>query len=115
MSERIPVPSSLFTALPCVLTEEAVQVLAENRNVRIERIVSCGQCSPPNFWYDQEQDEWVALLRGAAEIRFADREDPVRLNPGDHLLIPARVKHRVESTSPAEPTIWLAVFFSPET
>jgi cupin 2 domain-containing protein len=40
----------------------------------LERIVSFGQASPPGFWYDQPQVEWVLLLKGAALHRFADAE-----------------------------------------
>jgi cupin 2 domain-containing protein len=31
------------------------------------------------------------------------------LQPGDHLLIPARARHRVDFTE--TPTVWLAVHF----
>jgi cupin 2 domain-containing protein len=33
------------------------------------------------------------------------------MKPGDHLNIPAQRRHRVEWTTPEEPTIWLAVFY----
>lgn len=34
------------------------------------------------------------------------------LKPGNFVNIPAHKKHRVEWTTPDEPTIWLAVFYS---
>lgn len=93
------------------LPEELVTVLATGAGVRIERILSTGQSSPPGFWYDQDQDEWVALLAGAASLRFADEAEARTLCPGDWLRIPAHRRHRVDWTAPDRPTIWLAVHF----
>ena len=101
---------NLLEDLPTDLATELVEILAENKQVRIERIVSTGHSSPPEFWYDQHETEWVVLLTGAAELLFDDQSS-VSLSPGDHLLIPAHRRHRVESTSSSEPTVWLAVFF----
>ncbi|MEM9643509.1 MAG: cupin domain-containing protein [Planctomycetota bacterium] len=102
---------NLFADLPAPLVDELVQVLAQANGIRIERIVSSGHSSPTGFWYDQEDHEWVAVLQGAAELQFADRTDLVRLQAGDHLMIPSHQRHRVASTSKKPPTIWLAVFF----
>lgn len=88
-----------------------METLATSGGVRIERIVSRGQSSPPGFWYDQEQHEWVVLLKGEASLRLAGCDELVRLAPGDYLNIPAHAKHRVESTSATEDTVWLAVFY----
>jgi cupin 2 domain-containing protein len=106
-------PLNLFADLPDRLAadEEAVQTLHETPNVRIERIVSTGQASPPGFWYDQERDEWVVLLAGSAGLRFADEPEARRLGPGDWVNIPARRRHRVEWTDSAEPTVWLAIHY----
>ncbi len=46
--------NNLFADLSADLSEELVEVLAENKHVRIERIVSTGHASPDGFWYDQE-------------------------------------------------------------
>ena len=73
---------------------------------RVERIVSRGQVSPPDFWYDQDMDEWVMLTAGTAMVAFVDRR--VRLRSGDWLFIPAHCRHRVASTS--KDAVWLAVF-----
>ena len=94
------------------LPEELVEVLLRTRHVRIERIVSLGNASPQGFWYDQEEAEWVVVLKGAARLLLEGDDHPLTMRPGDHVLIPARRKHRVEWTTPDEPTIWLAVFFA---
>ncbi len=101
--------SNLFANIPGMLPEELISVLAENENVKIERIVSDGQSSPEGYWYDQEQSEWVLLVAGLAVLEFEDRKQ--ELKPGDHMLIPAHRKHRVASTSATEKTVWLAVFY----
>ena len=79
--------------------------------MRIERIVSRGHKSPEGFWFDQEQSEWVLLLRGAARIEFSSQTKPVELSPGDYVNIPAHVKHRVAWTAPDRETVWLAVWY----
>ena len=89
---------------------ERTEPLAAGPGVRLERIVSLGQCSPQGFWYDQAETEWVALLTGRARIRIEGRADDIILGPGDTLLLPAHCRHRVEWTDPNEPTIWLALF-----
>ncbi len=95
--------------LPDASSGEVIQVLAALAGgaARIERIVSDGQASPPGFWYDQEGDEWVVVLRGGADVEFADPAGEARLGQGDWLLIPAHRRHRVRSTE--EGTLWLAV------
>lgn len=102
---------NLFADVPSGLTEEFVDVIAENDHVRIERIVSNGQSSRDGFWYDQAQTEWVIVLKGEAKLRIKGDETPLHLKTGDHLKIPPHQKHRVEWTDPDQPTVWLAVFF----
>lgn len=103
--------ANLYAALPGAAATEAVDLLASAGAVRIERIVSHGHCSPPDFWYDQDEHEWVALLQGEARLRFADDDRVVRLHAGDHLTIAAHCRHRVEWTQPDVDTVWLAVFY----
>ncbi len=91
---------------------EQFSELIEAQNFKIERIVSNGQCSPPGFWYDQDLAEWVLVLAGSAGLRLEGEADVKVLTPGDHLLIPAGQKHRVEWTDRNAATIWLAVYFS---
>jgi cupin 2 domain-containing protein len=100
---------NIFDHLPDGLPEEVFTTLLAAEGVRIERIVSRGQASPEGLWYDQPQHEWVVVLRGAARLTIQDRS--VELRPGDFVNIPAHVRHRVEWTTPDEPTIWLAVHY----
>ena len=103
---------NLFENVPDSIPSELIQLLAANGHVRIERIVSRGHASPDGFWYDQGEEEWVIVLKGAARLQFEDTV--VDMRPGDFVNIPAHKKHRVDWTTPDEPTIWLAVFFSSE-
>ena len=100
---------NVYRDLPDASAAEIMQELAAMpaRKTVIERIVSEGQASPPDFWYDQAWDEWVLLLTGRAELEFADPAGEERLEPGDWLLIPAHRRHRVRCT--AKGTLWLAV------
>jgi len=101
--------NNLFTDLPENIPDELLTTLLKAANIRIERIVSHGHVSPDGFWYDQDEHEWVIVLKGEARLRFEDRI--VEMKPGDFVNIPAHRKHRVEWTTPDEPTIWLAVFY----
>ena len=102
----------LFAGLPRErLAEEIFETLAEADGLRIERIVSTGQTSPEGEWYDQRQDEWVALLRGAARLLIEGEAEERTLGPGDWLMLPAHCRHRVTWTSDGEPTLWLAVHY----
>jgi cupin 2 domain-containing protein len=105
------IPTNVFDDLPPTLPDELFTTLLESANVRIERIVSQGHSSPEGFWYDQDQHEWVILLKGAARLRFED--ETVEMKSGHFINIPAHKKHRVEWTTPDEPTIWLAVRYEP--
>jgi len=89
---------------------ESALTLAARAGVRIERIVSRGHASPPGFWYDQDEHEYVLLVQGAAELEVEPGRS-VRLGPGDWLDIPAHARHRVVWTDPDADTIWLAVFY----
>lgn len=102
---------NLLAELPRDLPEEVVDVLCRGRDCRVERIVSHGHVSPPGFWYDQGEAEWVLVLRGAARLRLEDPAEVIELGPGDSFDIAAHRRHRVEWTTPAEPTVWLAVFY----
>jgi cupin 2 domain-containing protein len=102
---------NLFADIPAKIPEEIFQALLETGDFRLERIVSGGQATPPGQWYDQDTHEWVVLLRGGARLRFEDEPEPRVLSPGDHLLIPAHRRHRVEWTDPEAPTVWLALHY----
>lgn len=83
--------------------------LIKDDNIKIEKIVSNGQSSSVNFWYSQEKNEFVLILKGNAIIEYEDKE--VKLQEGDYINIKAFTKHRVKYTNEDEPTIWLAVFY----
>ena len=100
---------NLFANIPERLIGEEFKILVELPGARIERIVSTGQASPPGFWYDQEQSEWVILLSGSAGLVFEGEDTPRIFRPGDYVEIPARLRHRGEWTDATEPTVWLAV------
>lgn len=101
---------NLLSNLPASLPEELVDVLVSHGEMRIERIVSTGQASGEDFWYDQEEHEWVLLLEGSARLMYADGR-LLTLEAGDHVTIPACERHRVDWTDPDRPTVWLAVFW----
>ncbi len=103
---------NVFDGLPAVrLPEESIGEILAAPHLRIERIVSTGQASPPDFWYDQDRDEWVILLRGGAWLLFEGEACPRTLRPGDYVHIPAHCRHRVDWTDPEQPTVWLAVHY----
>jgi cupin 2 domain-containing protein len=104
-----PALHNLYDAIPAPLSQELVDTLLQAGNLRLERIVSHGHASAAGFWYDQDQDEWVLVLRGAARLRFEGQDRLCEMKPGDFLNIPAHARHRVEWTTPDEPTVWLAL------
>jgi cupin 2 domain-containing protein len=107
----MPAIGNLLADLAPKGAEEELTQLLRAPAVRIERIVSRGHTSPPGFWYDQEQAEWVLLLEGAAILVFEHEAEPMRLGPGDYVNIAAHARHRVEWTDPDRPSIWLVVHY----
>jgi len=102
---------NIFDSLPEPPADEWVETLLQTGNFRLERIVSRGQTSPDNFWYDQPHPEWVMLLSGGARLIFTDCNEEIELRPGDYLTIPAHRKHRVTWTDPDRPSVWLALYY----
>jgi cupin 2 domain-containing protein len=100
--------TSILTDLPDASAAEVFTVLLDRPGVRIERIVSQGQVTPKDAPYDQDHDEWVLLLAGAARL-WVDGEGERELRPGSTAFIPARVRHRVTWTQGQPATVWLAV------
>ncbi len=99
---------NIFTKINESASSEEFEILFQNSDVKIERIISHGQASPPGFWYEQEQDEWVLLLSGSAQLEFVNGT-LIDLKEGDHILIPAFEKHRVNKTSKDPNSFWLAI------
>ena len=102
---------NLFQALPIDLSEEVFQTLISAGQLKVERIVSNGHRSAADFWYDQPQNEWVVLLKGAAIVQIEGMPDQ-HLEPGCYLDPPAHTRHRVAWTTPETETVWLAVHYS---
>ena len=100
--------ASLFVPPPGPPGEETITALIWNPAFTLEQIVFRGAASPEGFWYDQDRDEWVLLLRGEADLRFESGEQVV-LTAKDPLLIPAHRRHRVDRTS--ADAVWLALHF----
>jgi len=96
---------------PSSAPEEEFRQLLAQPGLRIERIVSTGQACPPGFWYDQPHGEWVLLIQGEAGLRFADEGQARHLKAGDYVDIAPHRRHRVDWTSHAPITVWLAVHY----
>jgi cupin 2 domain-containing protein len=111
MLQVITVKGTLLEGIPTELPEEIFETICSADSVRIERIVSRGHASPEGIWYDQEQNEFVLVVRGSAGLKIANEDDIVVLRAGDYLTIGAHVRHRVEWTNPTGETIWLAVHY----
>ena len=103
---------NLFANIPALLGAEQFTNLLAAPGLRLERIVSLGQVTPPGEWLDQDRAEWVILLRGAAKLYFEGESGARELAPGDYVNIAAHCRHRVEWTAPDEPTIWLALHYA---
>jgi cupin 2 domain-containing protein len=103
---------NLFADLPppCTPDEQVLRLLVQP-GLRIERIVSNGQSSPPGFWYDQPHGEWVLLVEGEAFLRFEDESRPRKLRAGDYVAIAPHRRHRVDWTAADRTTVWLAIHY----
>lgn len=102
---------NIFHKIPAGLSNEFIETITETEHVRIERIVSRGHASAAGFWYDQTEDEYVLLLQGRACLCFEGETECLTMAPGDGIIIPKRVRHRIEWTDPDQDTVWLAVFY----
>lgn len=105
---------NIFKNLPDSSKGEIFQDIIDNHNFKLESIVSSGQATPDGEWYDQPNDEWVLLLQGSGVLIFEDESESCRMNPGDHILISAHKKHRVEETDKNGKSIWIALHFNYE-
>jgi cupin 2 domain-containing protein len=102
---------NLFAGVPHPRQEEVSETLLEGPHFRLERIVSTGHETPEGQWYDQERNEWVAVLSGSAGVLFEGETEVREMRPGDHVLIPAHRRHRVAWTDPHQQTVWLAIHY----
>lgn len=92
------------------VNEEIFEEIVQSENIKIERIISCGQSSPESGWYDQEKSEWVMVLEGKAILEFEGGNE-VELGKNDFITILPHQKHKVKWTDPEQKTIWLAVHY----
>ena len=104
--------ANIYAHVPAPLAAEQFSELLAAPGLRLERIVSLGQATPPGEWLEQDRAEWVILLRGAARLLFEGETSARALDPGDYVNIPAHCRHRVEWTTPDEPTLWLALHYA---
>ena len=105
---------NLLESIPVDIGEEIFTELVRGENLRIDRIISKGQSSPASGWYDQDENEWVMVVKGEAKISFED-DSIVHLKAGGYINIPAHTKHKVAWTKPDTETIWLAVHYKRST
>jgi len=103
--------NNIFKQIPNILKDELTEIILAQKTIKIERIVSKGHSSTPGFWYNQDMDEFVILLKGSAGLLFEGKDDITVMGPGDYVNIPAHVRHRVEWTDPSEETVWMAVYY----
>jgi cupin 2 domain-containing protein len=104
-------PRNLLDDIPAALPEELVTRLLQGSSARVERIVSQGHASPPGFWYDQDENEWVIVLEGRAVVEIEGFPETFELGRGSYMNIPAHTRHRVAWTDPREKTVWLAIHY----
>jgi cupin 2 domain-containing protein len=101
---------NLFIQIPDDFSVEKFNTIFEDNDLKIERIISNGHATAKNQWLEEDRDEWVLLLQGAAKLIFQERSNTADLKPGDYIFIKAHTKHRVEWTDTEQKTIWLAVY-----
>ncbi|ROU04938.1 cupin domain-containing protein [Lysobacter enzymogenes] len=94
---------NLFADAQAPAEGERFEALLTHKNLVVERIVSSARIQPT--LYAQAQDEWVALLRGEAELDVAG--ETVVLRAGDYLFLPAGTPHTVRRVE--QGSLWLAV------
>ncbi|MCW8329977.1 cupin domain-containing protein [Photobacterium sp. SDRW27] len=104
--------TNIMCNIPAELPEEVFEDIVKTSSVRIERIISKGHTTPNEDWYDQDEHEWVLVVKGEARIRIEENNREIHLQEGDYINIPAHQRHQVSWTPPDTETIWLAVFYS---
>jgi len=85
---------------------EIFQILHENRDILIEKIISSDK--QQGKLYNQNHDEWIILLEGEALLELGDEKK--FLKKGDFLFIAKNTPHRVLQTKNG--TLWLCVHIS---
>ena len=102
---------NMFADIPDAIPEEIFETIIEKESFRLERIVSDGQLTAEDEWYDEDENEWFILLKGSAGLLLEGDEEPLVLKPGDYLNLPAHRRHKVVWTDANEKTVWLALHY----
>ena len=102
---------NIYENIPKRLPNELFSKILSKNNIRIDRIVSKKHITPKGKWYDQDNNEFVLLIKGNAELSFKKNKGirKLKMSKGDYINIPSRLKHRVDKTD--KETIWLTVFY----
>lgn len=90
-----------------------IESIAETVDVRVERVTSRGQASASGVYCPQSDNEWLIMVKGQTTLEIGT--DTVNLIAGDYVFIPSNTRNRVQSTSPNEDTVWVAVYFPGQT
>ncbi len=90
---------------------ERVRQLQCGSGWHLDLIHSCDASSEEGFWYDQQEHEWLTLLRGSARLVLQSPEQTIDLSVGDGLYLEPHRRHRVERTDPDPGTLWLALYW----
>ena len=110
MDKNVSCFSNFLELVPETVNEELFESIIQTKDIKIERIISCGQFSPESGWYDQEKSEWVMVLEGKAILEFEEGKE-VALGKNDFINILPHQKHKVKWTDPEQKTIWLAIHY----
>ncbi len=102
---------NIFSKVPYFVQDEISETVLKAEHLKLERIISSGQATPPGEWFDQNTNEWVILLSGSAGLRFDEEEEVCVMYSGDYVHIPAHKRHRVEWTDPEQKTVWVALHY----
>lgn len=101
---------NIFSLLQVNTTNEYFEDIISEADFRIERIISDGHTTPDDFWYNQDEDEFVLLLKGFAKLMFEDGSI-IELNEGDYVIIDKHKKHKVIYTSTETKTFWITCYY----
>ena len=104
---------NIFNDIPSDLPDELIEKITgdDKKGIVIERIISRRHASPPGFWYDQDNNEFVIVIKGSAGLLFKDKDKILEMSQGDYIEIPAHTLHRIEWTSADEDTVWLTIHY----
>ena len=102
---------NIYGKIPKKLPKELFNTIIYGNKIKIERIVSKKHKSPKGYWYDQNENEFVMILKGNAELTFIVNKKfkKLKMRKGNYVNIPSHLKHRVDKTS--KETVWLAIFY----